>query len=103
MVDAGSALTIDFCNDNGDFLGGAILPGAQMMLDAMHAHTARLPAVKPQLPAGPVGVNTEQAMLHGVYYGIRGAVKELVERLRHRADRDGRKSSPLAEIAKVAV
>jgi type III pantothenate kinase len=79
VVDAGSAITIDFCNDNGDFLGGAILPGAQIMLDAMHAHTAKLPAVKLEVPDGPIGTNTEQAMLHGVYHGIRGAVKELVE------------------------
>jgi type III pantothenate kinase len=79
VVDAGSALTIDFCNDNGDFLGGAILPGAQMMLDALHAHTARLPAVKLASPDETAGNNTEQAMLNGVYHGIRGAVKELVE------------------------
>jgi type III pantothenate kinase len=79
VVDAGTAMTINFCNDNGDFVGGAILPGAQMMLDAMHAHTAKLPEVKVAVPKGEIGTNTQQAMLHGVYHGIRGAVKEMVE------------------------
>jgi len=79
VVDAGSAVTVDFCNDGGDFIGGAILPGATMMLDALHANTALLPEVKLAVPEGAFGKNTEQAMLHGVYYGIRGAVKELVE------------------------
>ncbi len=79
VVDAGSAVTVDCCNDGGDFIGGAILPGAAMMLAALHAHTAKLPEVTLAVPQGPVGKNTEQAMLHGVYHGIRGAVKELVE------------------------
>jgi type III pantothenate kinase len=79
VVDAGSAVTVDCCNDKGDFVGGAILPGATMMLEALHANTALLPEVKLAGPQGVFGTNTEQAMLHGVYHGIRGAVKELVE------------------------
>jgi type III pantothenate kinase len=79
VVDAGSAVTVDCCNDEGNFVGGAILPGATMMLDALHANTALLPEVKLAAPEGAFGTNTEQAMLHGVYHGIRGAVKELVE------------------------
>lgn len=79
VVDAGSAITVDLCNDNGDFLGGAIAPGAKMMLDAMHEKTAKLPTVDLSTPHGAFGRNTEQAMLQGVYHGIRGMVKELVE------------------------
>ena len=36
VVDAGTAITIDCCNDAGDFLGGAIVPGAKLMLDSLH-------------------------------------------------------------------
>lgn len=79
VVDAGTAVTIDLCNDKGEFLGGAIAPGAAMMLQAMHERTARLPEVPFDVPADSVGRSTEQAMLHGVYHGIRGMVKELVE------------------------
>jgi type III pantothenate kinase len=79
VVDAGTAITVDCCNDKGEFLGGAIAPGATLMLDALHARTAALPQVPPAVPAGPFGNNTEQAMLQGMYAGIRGMVKELAE------------------------
>jgi type III pantothenate kinase len=79
VVDAGSAVTIDCCDDTGAFLGGAILPGVEMQLDILHQRTAKLPRVKFEPPTGPIGQNTEQAILQGVYHGIRGTVKELVE------------------------
>lgn len=79
VVDAGTAVTVNLCNDAGEFLGGAIAPGASMMLDALHDNTARLPSVAFAAPSTVVGDSTEQAMLHGVFHGIRGMVKELVE------------------------
>jgi type III pantothenate kinase len=80
VVDAGTAVTVDCCNEKGEFLGGAIAPGVSMMLDALHDHTARLPRVRPfQAPSEPLGRSTEQAILHGVYHGVRGMVKEVVE------------------------
>lgn len=80
VVDAGSAITIDLCNDAGEFLGGAIAPGARMMLEALHEKTAKLPLINLAVPHGDFGRNTEQAILQGVYHGIRGMVKELVEK-----------------------
>ena len=44
VVDAGTAITIDCCNDQGEFLGGAIAAGMAMLLDALHEKTALLPA-----------------------------------------------------------
>jgi type III pantothenate kinase len=79
VVDAGTAITINLCNDKGEFLGGAIAPGASMMLDAMHDNTAKLPPVTLAVPEKWIGTTTEQAMLHGVYHGLRGMVKEIVE------------------------
>jgi type III pantothenate kinase len=79
VVDAGTAVTVDFCNDNGDFLGGAIAPGLRMMLTSLHEKTARLPLVEFAPPTGSVGANTASAIRHGVYNSIRGLVKEMVE------------------------
>ncbi|MGA2501348.1 MAG: type III pantothenate kinase [Tepidisphaeraceae bacterium] len=79
VVDAGTAITIDLCNNKGEFLGGAIAPGAGTMLRAMHRETAQLPLVELDVPAAPYGKNTREAILHGVYHGIRGMVKEIVE------------------------
>jgi type III pantothenate kinase len=79
VVDAGTAVTVDFCNDAGVFLGGAIFPGVQMMLDALHEKTAKLPKVEFAPPNEPIGRSTQEAIRHGVYHGIRGTVKELAE------------------------
>lgn len=79
VVDAGTAVTVDCCSDKGEFLGGAIAPGVQMMLDAMHEKTAALPPVDFSVPTEVFGRNTTQAMLHGVYNAMRGMTKELVE------------------------
>lgn len=79
VVDAGTAITIDLIDGAGTFHGGAIMPGAQLMLDAMHQRAALLPQVDLARPDGPVGHNTSQAMLAGVFHGIRGAVHGLVE------------------------
>lgn len=79
VVDAGTAVTVDCCNDAGEFLGGSISAGVAMQLDALHEHTSKLPRVSFAAPTGPFGDTTEQAILQGVYHGIRGMVKELVE------------------------
>lgn len=79
VVDAGTAITVNVCNDKGEFLGGAIVPGVQMQLDALHEKTARLPRVQLALPATPFGSSTTEAIIHGMYHGVRGLVKELAE------------------------
>jgi type III pantothenate kinase len=79
VVDAGTAITVNACDEKGALIGGAIAPGARLSLLAMREHTSRLPEVTLATPAGTIGKNTEQAMLHGVYSAARGLVKEVVE------------------------
>lgn len=82
VVDAGTAVTVDFVDGEGTFHGGAIAPGAKLQLRALHEGTALLPAVEFAAPPAddPFGRNTRDAMLNGVFYGIRGMVRHLVER-----------------------
>jgi type III pantothenate kinase len=80
VVDAGTAITIDCCDDRGNFLGGAIAAGVGIMLDGLHQRTARLPRVELDAPLGTFGSTTANAIQQGVFHGIRGMVKELVER-----------------------
>ncbi len=79
VVDAGSAITVDVCDDRGQFLGGAIAPGVGLLLQSLHRGTAKLPNIAFSVPTSPIGTDTEQAILNGIYHGIRGMVKELVE------------------------
>ncbi len=79
VVDAGTAITVDFVDGAGTFHGGAIAAGAQLQLDALSKRTDLLPEAELDKPIGPIGHNTLEAMRSGVYYGMRGMVRELVE------------------------
>jgi type III pantothenate kinase len=79
IIDIGTAITVDFVDGAGTFHGGAIGPGARMMLQSMHEHTAQLPEVSFQKPREPIGHNTAEAMRVAVYHGLRGMVRELAE------------------------
>ncbi len=76
----GTATTVDCVSPDGRFLGGAILPGFEMSLAALHEHTAQLPHVELVRPNGVYGRNTRDAILNGVTYGLVGALREIVER-----------------------
>lgn len=79
VVDAGTAVTVDCCNDNGDFVGGAILPGVAMMIDALDRGTAGIGKISFSVPKGAIGDSTEAAVSQGIYFAIRGLVKEVAE------------------------
>jgi len=80
IVDAGTAVTVDFVDRDGTFHGGAIAPGAALQLRALHEHTDALPELTLRVPDDDAfGRSTAQAMLQGVYQGIRGLVARLVE------------------------
>lgn len=85
IVDAGTAVTVDFVDGVGTFQGGAIAPGAALQLAALHEHTAALPQVSFAAPDPEAfGKNTRQAMLQGVFHGIRGLVWRLTEQYAER-------------------
>lgn len=79
VIDAGTAITVDLVDGSGTFHGGAIAPGAQLMLDSLHSRTALLPEVEFVRPHEVPGHNTVEAMRVGSFFGLRGVVRELVE------------------------
>ena len=80
VVDAGTAITVDFVDGEGTFHGGAIAPGASMQLKSLHQGAPALPELAFRAPdAEAFGRNTAQAMYQGVFHGIRGMVQRLVE------------------------
>lgn len=79
VVDAGTAITVDYVDGAGTFHGGAIVPGAQLMLDSLHQRAALLPEVEFRKPEELIGHNTAEAMLTGAFFGIRGIVRAVTE------------------------
>lgn len=86
VIDAGTAITIDFVDGEGVFHGGAIAPGARMQLRALHEQTSALPEVDLAWPdeSETFAKTTAEAMRTGVCIGIRGMVRALVERYAER-------------------
>lgn len=81
VADVGSAVTVDVVTARGSFGGGAIAPGPETMLKALHEHAALLPeaAVGETPPA--VGHNTEAALRSGAYWGTVGLVERLITQI----------------------
>lgn len=76
----GTAITIDCVNDEGVFMGGAILPGLDLQAKALHEGTAALPLVKIEPTDQVYGATTDQAIRNGVLIGAIGALREITER-----------------------
>lgn len=76
----GTAITIDCVNDEGVFMGGAILPGLALSAHALHEGTAALPEIKIEAPVEIYGTTTEQCIRNGVLFGAVGALREITER-----------------------
>jgi type III pantothenate kinase len=85
VVDFGTATTFDVVNAAGEYLGGCIVPGISISMDALFAYASRLPSVEVSRPDHAIGRSTEEAMRSGVYYGYVAMVDGLVDRLRQEA------------------
>jgi len=79
IVDLGTATTFEVLSGQGEFLGGAILPGIQMQMRALHEKTSKLPPVRIVKPIAILGQSTTVNIQSGLYYGHRGAIREIID------------------------
>lgn len=84
VVMAGTATTVDALTAAGDFLGGLILPGIDLMRRALAENTANLPAA--QGPHAAFPTQTDSAIVSGCIEATAGAVERMARRLQARAD-----------------
>jgi type III pantothenate kinase len=70
IIDAGTAITYDFINEHGQYLGGNISPGIQMRYKSLHQFTNRLPLIEMTQDMQTFGRNTTEAIRAGVQNGI---------------------------------
>lgn len=80
IIDAGTALTIDFINRKKEFIGGIISPGLEMRFKALHHFTDKLPLLHPQDIDGITGKTTEEAIVLGIQNGIIYELDEYIQR-----------------------
>ncbi|MEW5757894.1 MAG: type III pantothenate kinase [Candidatus Omnitrophota bacterium] len=82
VVDFGTAITFDIISKNKEYLGGMILPGLNMSLEALGQKTALLPKVKLTKPKEFIGRDTKQSILSGIVYGFSAMTDNLTERIK---------------------
>jgi type III pantothenate kinase len=81
VVDFGTAVTFDVVSAAGDYVGGVIAPGLEVMTNYLYQRTALLPKLSLREPPRAIGKTTRDAMMSGAIFGYRGLVREIVRRL----------------------
>ena len=84
VIDAGSAITYDFLDAQGNYHGGNIAPGVSMRLAALHLQTGKLPLVAAKGDTPALGYDTTTAIrsgvINGIKYEIEGYISEISEK-----------------------
>ena len=80
-VDFGTAVTFSVLSEEGNYCGGAIAPGMDLMTSYMHSRTAQLPDIDVGEPSSAIGKTTVDAMRVGAAFGHRGMARGILQQL----------------------
>lgn len=83
IIDMGTATTVCAITNKRDYLGGSILPGLRLGMESLKSNTAKLTEVNIEKPTSYVGKTTRESIQIGLYYGKLGALKEIIEGVKH--------------------
>ncbi len=82
VVDFGTATTFDCISPDGEYMGGVIVPGIGISLEALFQTASKLPRVEIARPRSVIGKNTIHSMQSGILFGYVSMVDGMVERIR---------------------
>ena len=81
IIDMGTATTITVIGPNSRLLGGAILPGAAVSLEALSGAASLLPRISLDAPKRAIGSGTVECMKSGAVFGAACAIDGMIERM----------------------
>ncbi len=81
VIDMGTATTMSVLDQNGAHIGGCIIPGVKISLDALTERTALLPGLQLDQPKRAIGRNTVDAMRSGIMMGTASMLDGMIERM----------------------
>ena len=81
IFDLGTATTYEVLEDN-TYVGGGILPGIEMSINALFGNTAKLPKVKFGKTNTILGRDTVEQIRAGVFYGYAGQIKYIIQKIK---------------------
>ena len=83
VVDFGTATTVCVIDKEKSYLGGSILPGIHISMQALESKTARLPSVEIKKPESVIGHSTVSSIQSGLYFGqlkmVEGIIAEIIQ------------------------
>lgn len=82
IIDSGTATTFDVVAADGSYEGGAIAPGINLSLQALHSAAAKLPRIAIEKPARKIGKDTVSAMQSGIFWGYIGLIEYMIASIR---------------------
>lgn len=83
VIDFGTATTFCAISAEKEYLGGVIIAGLRISMEALESRTSRLPAVEIVKPTECLAKTTVESIQSGLYYGTLGQVKEIGGRISH--------------------
>ena len=81
LMDLGTATTIEVVEPENTYLGGVIIPGVKISLDALTSRAAQLPGISLDKPRQVIGKNTIDCMRSGMIYGTASMIDGLIDRM----------------------
>ncbi len=81
LMDLGTATTVEIVEKPGTYIGGVIVPGVKLSLDALTNRAAQLPGISLEKPKQVIGKNTTDCMRSGMMYGTAAMLDGLIERM----------------------
>lgn len=81
IFDMGTATTVSVIGEDNSYLGGLIMPGIVISLDALTQRTAQLPQVSIQAPKNVIGKNTVSCMQSGAIFGAAAMIDGVIDRI----------------------
>ncbi len=81
VCDFGTATNIEVVNKQGEYIGGIITAGMNLLADSLHQRTSKLPKIELRKPEKVIGDSTVSAIQSGVYFGYIGLVDGIIKRM----------------------
>ena len=81
IIDMGTATTISVVDDKKHYIGGMIMPGVQISLDALTSRASQLSGINIEEPKKIIGKNTVDCMKSGILYGNAAALDGIIDRI----------------------
>lgn len=81
ILDMGTATTLVVLDRDKNMLGGCIIPGVGISMDALTRRTAQLPSISLEPPKHAISDNTIDCMRSGIIFGTASMIDGMVERM----------------------